>query len=144
MTALPSLHVRLVAWEEAWETLMSIRTRVFVEEQGVPLEVERDSWDPQCTHVLAQDSAGRALGTGRLLPDGHIGRMAVLASERGRGVGSALLLALMQLARERGMTESRLHAQVGASAFYARHGFVVTSDVYLEAGIEHVDMRARL
>lgn len=142
--ALPSLHVRLVAWEQAWETLMSIRTRVFVEEQGVPSELERDSWDSQCTHALAEDAAGRAIGTGRLLPDGHIGRMAVLASERSRGVGSALLLALMQVARERALSEIRLHAQLGAQRFYERHGFAVTSGTYLEAGIEHVDMRVRL
>jgi predicted GNAT family N-acyltransferase len=137
-------HVRLVAWEQARETLMSIRTRVFVEEQGVPSELERDAWDPLCTHALAADGAGRAIGTGRLLPDGHIGRMAVLASERGRGVGSAVLVTLMQVARERAMSEIRLHAQLRAKPFYERHGFVVTSGLYLEAGLEHVDMLVRL
>jgi predicted GNAT family N-acyltransferase len=92
-------------------------------------------------HALARDAAGRALGTGRLLPDGHIGRMAVLPQARGQGVGAALLRALMQAARDRGEREVALSAQTHAIAFYERFGFVVEGEEYDDAGIPHRMMR---
>jgi predicted GNAT family N-acyltransferase len=88
--------------------------------------------------------AGEAIGTGRLMPDGRIGRMAVLAPWRGKGVGAAILEALMAEARRRGFREAHLHAQSHARDFYARHGFAVEGEEYLEAGIAHVGMRAKL
>ena len=141
---LGTVKVRLVTWEQAEQSLLAVRHTVFVQEQEVPAVLEQDGRDPVCVHALAEDDVGRAIGTGRLLPDGHIGRMAVLAEWRGRGVGSSLLGALVDAARIRGRTQVCLHAQVAACGFYERYGFVVTSGVYLEAGIEHVDMTATL
>ena len=110
----------------------------------MPAEIELDDWDARCLHALARDAQGVAVGTGRLLPDGHIGRMAVLASARGGGVGTALLQSLMQAARERGHREAVLSAQTHAVAFYARLGYTAVGEVYEEAGIAHVDMRCAL
>ncbi len=141
----PSLfRVRLVDWREASPVLTRIRTTVFVGEQNVPPEIEIDGRDPGCVHVLAVDGAGDAIGTGRLMPDGRIGRMAVLSAWRGKGVGAAMLALLMAEAKRRGFAEVYLHSQVHAKDFYARHGFVVEGEEYLEAGIPHVGMRSRL
>ncbi|MBX3715316.1 MAG: GNAT family N-acetyltransferase [Burkholderiales bacterium] len=142
MTPSPGFRVRLVDWREASGTLSAIRTTVFVGEQGVPPEIEIDGRDPGCAHVVAESDSGEAVGTGRLMPDGRIGRMAVLAAWRGRGVGAAMLEALVAEARRRGFRETYLHAQAHAKDFYARHGFVVEGEEYLEAGIPHVLMRA--
>lgn len=137
-------RVDLVTWADAGTELLALRTQVFVREQGVPIELEQDGRDPTATHAIARDGAGRALGTGRLLSSGQIGRMAVLAEARGQGIGSALLRALLGAARAQGLSEVHLHAQISARDFYAGFGFVAASEVYLEAGIEHIDMRAKL
>ncbi len=118
--------------------------KVFVEEQNVPAEMEIDDWDPKSVHAVAFDGDGHALGTGRLLPDGHIGRMAVLESARGAGIGSALLETLMNAARARGHREAVLSAQTHAVPFYRRHGYEICGTEYLDAGIPHVDMKAAL
>ena len=144
MTKPPDFRVRLVEWREASATLTRIRTTVFVVEQQVPPDLEMDGRDGGCAHALAEDAAGEAIGTGRLMPDGRIGRMAVLASWRGKGVGAAILEALMAEARRRGFRETYLHAQSHAKDFYARHGYAIEGDEYLEAGIPHIGMRARL
>ena len=133
-----SIHV--VAWPEACVAASAIREAVFVVEQGVPRELELDEWDEHCEHALACEADGRPVGTGRLLPDGHIGRMAVLRDRRGRGVGAALLAALIARARARGMARVVLNAQTRAVPFYARFGFVVSGDEFVEAGIPHVEM----
>lgn len=139
-----AIHVQLGSWGELREPAARIRHTVFVDEQKVPVEVEIDHWDPQCVHALARTAAGEAVGTGRLLPDGHIGRMAVLASARGLGVGSALLLALMEAARRRGDRDVALSAQTHAVPFYRRHGFAEEGEVYDDCNIPHVDMRRTL
>lgn len=144
MTTPPGFHVRLVGWTDASPVLCAIRTTVFVGEQNVPPEIEIDGRDPECAHALAESATGGAIGTGRLMPDGRIGRMAVLAAWRGRGVGAAILEALMDEARRRGFHETYLHAQSHAKDFYARHGYAVEGEEYLEAGIPHIGMRARL
>jgi predicted GNAT family N-acyltransferase len=117
---------------------------VFVLEQRVPADLERDPLDPDCRHVLARDATGRPIGTGRLTPDGRIGRMAVLRERRGQGVGAALLEALLEVARARGLPEVHLHAQQHARGFYARHGFEVEGSPFEEAGIPHIGMRMKL
>lgn len=119
---------------------MPVRTAVFVNEQGVPLELERDGFDAVSRHALASYDT-RVVGTGRLLPDGHIGRMAVLASQRAQGVGSAILRALLHEADTLGMRRIQLHAQISALDFYRRHGFIAHGEQFLEAGIVHVLMR---
>lgn len=137
--------VRLTDWQTAADRLRPIRTAVFVVEQRVPAELEMDDKDVLCVHALAEDQSGRVIGTGRLLPSaagiGRIGRMAVTADWRGKGVGSALLDCLMGAARSRGDHLVELHAQLHAAPFYDRQGFQRIGSVYAEAGIPHVTMR---
>ena len=129
-----------MTWEKARAQAAPIRETVFVAEQGVPAEIEMDEMDAPCVHALAFGGA-RAVGTGRLLPDGHIGRMAVLKEFRGKGVGGALLAKLMEAAKSRGDREVLLSAQVHAVPFYQSYGFEPFGEVYEEAGIPHRDMR---
>lgn len=140
----PPIRIDVLTWEQAREEASRIRFEVFVREQRVPQEIELDEHDAQSLHALARHAQAGALGTARLLPDGHIGRMAVLAPWRGHGVGGALLERLVQLARERGDAEVVLSAQVHAEAFYRAHGFRPEGTVYEEAGIPHLTMRRRL
>ena len=137
------LRIELMPWEKARAHAAPIRFAVFVEEQGVPLEIELDEQDTGSLHAVAFDGA-ETVGTARLLPDGHIGRMAVLKEWRGRGIGARMLEALVQRAKERGDTEVALSAQLHAVAFYLAHGFVAQGDEYLEAGIRHQAMKRRL
>lgn len=136
----PPFTVEAADWHRDLEALRGIRTIVFVHEQRVPVEEEWDALDPECEHVLARDTAGTPIGTGRLTPQRKIGRMAVLAAWRSRGVGGAMLSHLIGRARMRGWPEVRLHAQVSALAFYRRHGFVTCGENFMEAGIEHKPM----
>src|ERR1700674_2637201 len=126
-----------IPWQEGSLELAAIRRRVFVIEQQIPEELEWDGIDPSCGHVVARDFAGRPIGTGRLLPDGHIGRMAVLERWRGKGVGRAMLERLIALARRDGHRVVVLHAQTYAIPFYTRQGFVPVGDEYLESLIAH-------
>ncbi|MDH5833806.1 GNAT family N-acetyltransferase [Luteimonas kalidii] len=137
-------QVVAVDYAGSLEALRAVREAVFVLEQQVPADLELDALDPRCRHVLARDAAGLPIGTARLAPDGRIGRMAVLRAWRGRGVGSALLHALLRLAREDGRDRVTLHAQAGAIAFYQRHGFTPVGERFVEAGIEHLAMERRL
>ncbi|MRW91905.1 GNAT family N-acetyltransferase [Duganella sp. FT80W] len=131
-----------------WATLQAdaklIRTEVFVEEQQVPAELEMDDMDALCLHAVAYEADGTPIGTGRLLPDGHIGRMAVRKSARGSGVGAALLQALMAQARARGDKLVALSAQTHAAPFYQRHGFAIEGEEFYEAGIAHINMQRNL
>ena len=113
-------------------------------EQLVPLDEEIDALDVLCVHAVAFDATGRALATGRLLPDGHIGRMAVRKVVRGQGLGSAVLSALVQQARQKGFGEVVLSAQTHAQGFYLCHGFVAEGAEYLDANIPHILMRKTL
>ena len=131
-------------WTRARALVLPVRTAVFVVEQGVPESIERDAMDAVSRHAIARDASGSVVATGRLLPDGHIGRMAVLAALRGAGVGAAVLQALMAEAVRQGLTEVVLNAQVHALDFYRRLGFVERGEVFLEAGIEHRTMRRSL
>lgn len=134
-------RVVLGTWEEQKAYARPLRIEVFVREQHVPIELEWDEYDARSVHALAFDGHGNPVGTGRLLPDGHIGRMAVLPFARARGAGSAILSALMQHAKSRGDREVVLNAQVQAQAFYARHGFSPEGDEFFDAGIPHLRMR---
>jgi predicted GNAT family N-acyltransferase len=136
--------VRLADWSGDERSLRDIRQRVFMVEQGVTADLEWDGIDPHCRHALAEDGAGRPIGCARLLPDGHIGRVAVLADWRGRGVGDALLERMVALARELGHPRVMLNAQTHALAFYARHGFVAFGPEYDDAGIPHRAMMRSL
>jgi predicted GNAT family N-acyltransferase len=140
--------VASVATPADWPEVAALRTRVFVDEQGVPPEIEQDDRDATAVHVLSRDDSGRVVATGRLLlqDDGtaSIGRMAADAAVRGRGHGAAVLAELHRQAELRGVPMVELHAQVTARAFYERAGYTAVGDEYEEAGIAHVTMRRRL
>lgn len=131
------LKIEVVDWARQNGELMRIRQAVFVEEQGVPAELEHDEHDSSALHLLARLDAGETVATARLVRGGHIGRMAVLAPWRGRGIGSALLRELVRLAAAAGYREVYLHAQCQAEDFYRRLGFVAQGPVFEDAGIPH-------
>jgi predicted GNAT family N-acyltransferase len=137
------LTIELLPWKKARAHAMPVRFAVFVEEQRVPRELELDDMDHQSLHVVAYEN-GKPVATGRLLPDGHIGRMAVLKDWRGRGIGGRILDTLIDAARGRGDSEVVLSAQVQAAAFYRRYGFAEEGAEYMEAGIPHRRMRRSL
>jgi len=137
-------QVNLGDWARLRNRARPLRQQVFVLEQGVPQEMEWDEFDPDSRHALALDMRGNAVGTGRLLPDGHIGRMAVLSEWRSKGVGAELLRQLMDLARSQGMRRLALNAQTHAAPFYARFGFARESEEFIEAGIPHITMAQTL
>jgi predicted GNAT family N-acyltransferase len=129
--------VRSVDWLEQRDALRAVRHNVFVEEQNVPEDMEWDEDDAAARHVLAFAGDGTPIGTGRLTEACRIGRMAVLAAWRKRGVGQAILRALLQIARDRGCRGVVLHAQIHAIDFYARSGFTPVGPVFEDAGIAH-------
>ena len=139
-----STSILICTWEDARERSGAIRYNVFVEEQGVPVELEWDDMDAASWHALAIAEDGTAVATGRLLPDGHIGRMAVLKMASGTGGGARVLDALMAKAAELGYPELILNAQTHAVPFYARAGFERVGDEFEDAGIPHIEMRKRL
>lgn len=136
-----AIEIEIGDWAWAESGAMPVRETVFVHEQGVPPELERDVFDAVSRHALARRADQRVVGTGRLLPDGHVGRMAVTREARGQGVGGRILTALIDEARRLGMRELMLNAQVSAEGFYRRHGFVPEGETFLEAGIVHRAMR---
>jgi predicted GNAT family N-acyltransferase len=136
--------VRPVNWIASREKLRAVRRAVFIEEQNVPEELEWDEADERAYHVLATSAEGDAIGTGRLKLDGQIGRMAVAREWRGRGVGAAILQALLELARKEGCSAVRLHAQNHAVRFYAKFGFAPVGGEFEEAGIRHRAMELKL
>lgn len=143
-SAAAAFRVEAIAYADGVADLRAVRDAVFVQEQGVPVELERDALDPMCRHVIARDVAGLPIGTGRLTPDRRIGRMAVLPAWRNRGVGEGLLKVLLDEARVLGWPEVSLHAQVPALAFYARQGFLPYGERFVEAGLDHQSMRLAL
>lgn len=138
------MRIELLEWIEARECAAPVRFKVFVGEQSVPAEIELDEHDARSVHALARTREGGAVATGRLLPDGHIGRMAVLREWRGKGIGGRILEALAGEAKRRGLSEAVLSAQAHAIEFYERHGFQAEGPEYMEAGIAHRLMRRAL
>jgi len=132
-------RIELMSWERAHQLASPIRFQVFVREQRVPAEIELDDMDAPSLHAIAFENE-KPIGTGRLLPDGHIGRMAILKEWRRRGIGAAILKALIDAAERRGDREIALSAQLHAVEFYRTHGFEPVGDVYEEAGIPHQAM----
>ena len=137
-------ELRVDNWEALREHATIVRHEVFVIEQKVPPELEMDEMDAVCIHAVAYDAQHTPIATGRLLPDGHIGRMAVRKSARGTGIGGQVLQRLIQAARARGDAEVVLSAQVHALGFYTRYGFVAEGEVYMDAGIAHRTMSLSL
>lgn len=149
-------HVALCDWHNPADraAALGVREAVFIAEQHVPVELERDDDDARAIHMLARDRDDTAIGTGRLLIDpphdgttavtGRIGRMAVLPAWRSQGIGAGLLLSLLEHARSRGVAQITLHAQHDAIDFYRRHGFAARGAEFEEAGIQHVEMHLAL
>lgn len=133
-------RVALMSWEEAQPVAGPLRFAIFVGEQNVPSGIELDDMDEKCMHAVAYDVDNKAIGTGRLLPDGHIGRMAVVKEWRRRGIGAEIMAALVAEARSRGHKQVVLSAQLQAAEFYRELGFVAEGKVYPEAGILHQKM----
>jgi len=138
-----SFTVKPIYWESSQKEVKAIRTKVFVEEQGVPPELEWDGLDEGSYHVLAYAPDGTPIGTGRLLQDGRIGRLAVLPEWRGKGVGRALLDMLLVVANKMGNEEVELHAQTRVVGFYRKRGFIRHGKEFMEAGIPHVAMKRK-
>ena len=130
-------------FDEESHRLMAVRRAVFVEEQGVPEELEQDEKDPACRHALLLRN-GRPVATGRLENDGHIGRIAVLRSFRGQGIGTRVIRFLEEKAMVRGLNRVYLGAQLQAIPFYEKLGYRCYGDQFLDAGIAHRHMEKRL
>ncbi|MEU3478694.1 GNAT family N-acetyltransferase [Streptomyces sp. NPDC033754] len=149
--------VREAVGPEDREACFAVRREVFVEEQGVPQELEYDTYDTTAVHVLAVREDGLPLGTGRLLHGsdalgrtggdasvGSLGRLAVAKAARGLGVGAALVRGIEDAARERGLAAVDLHAQTHALGFYERLGYEAYGPEFPDAGIPHRSMRRAL
>ena len=141
---MPGFRVRRAEWTQDEAALAGIRRRVFIEEQRVPEDLEWDGLDEAATHLIVESTDGEPIATVRLLKDGHIGRMAVMRDWRGRGVGRALLAAILTTARNAGLDAVFLHAQIDAIPFYERSGFVAEGDIFMDAGIPHRTMHRQL
>jgi predicted GNAT family N-acyltransferase len=144
----PMVTVQVGNWATLGAEAGAIRKTVFVDEQGIPAELEWDAADATCVHALARNRLGLALATGRLLAYqpgvAKIGRMAVLPSQRGSRLGRQVLDALMAAAKARGDASALLHGQASAAPFYLRAGYSVEGDPFEEAGIPHLAMRKML
>ena len=149
-----SFVVRLAEDPADREACFAVRKEVFVREQGVPEDIEYDAYDADAVHVLAVRQDGVPLGTGRLLYGeaaaaktggdpfvGSLGRLAVTREARGLGVGAALVRAIEDAARTRGLTAVDLHAQTHALRFYERLGYAAYGAEFPDAGIPHRAMR---
>ena len=138
-----ALEILIKPWQEASQDAYLIREKVFIEEQGVPEDMELDEFDPTAKHALAYEGH-LCVGTGRLVHlnshHAQIGRMAVLRAFRNRGIGRAILSRLIALAKSEGVLTLTLHSQVSAISFYAKMGFIVDGPIYDEAGISHRNM----
>jgi predicted GNAT family N-acyltransferase len=134
-------RIRVVTWDAERARLEQLRREVFVAEQSVPEELEWDGRDSGCRHALALDVQSAAIACGRLLPEGDIGRLVVRRAWRGRGVGSAILLRLIEVARYAGFERVALNARSDTTGFYARFGFVACGTEFTEAGIVHQRMQ---
>ncbi len=134
------IHVLPVEWASHSSVLETIRRQVFIDEQGVPEDIERDGRDSDARHFLAITEAGQNIGCARLLPEGQIGRVAVLPDFRSRGTGARLLEAAIDQAKTDGQTSLYLNAQTDAISLYRRAGFVPAGREFIEAGLPHQRM----
>jgi predicted GNAT family N-acyltransferase len=143
-----SFRISIASTPEARAACVALRIEVFVDEQRIPRELELDGHEEVATHFLAVDEpSGAPAGTARLVATdgrGKIGRVAVVKARRRAGVGAALVRAAMEEARRADLGDAWLSAQVSAIAFYERLGFAREGAEYLEDGILHARMRARL
>jgi len=125
--------------EENAPDIIRIRSDVFVDEQGIDSKIDFDGLDEIATHVLIF-SQNKAIATGRMLDDGHIGRIAVSKEYRQQGVGTKVLQALLAEAKKQGLAKVYLGSQIQAVDFYKKLGFDIYGEVFMDAGIEHIEM----
>ena len=137
------IRVEIVDYRTHKQTLHYIRQKVFVKEQNIDPGLEIDALDPLSIHALACWE-GLKVGTGRLTPQGRIGRVAVYAALRRRGIGRQIMLCLIRQAQVQGRDAVMVSAQCQAVAFYHKLGFEEQGDRYWEVGIEHIKMVKRL
>ena len=137
------VRVALLDWEEAEPAAAPLRFAIFVKTKQTE-GIEVDDRDKECVHALAYDEAGKPIGTARMLPDGQIGRMAVAEEWRRRGVGAALLEALVAEATRRGYKDVSLNAPLQAAEFYRNQGFVAEGKVRPVGGVLQQAMRKPL
>lgn len=136
--------VSLVCWHDGEPLLKSIRDAVFIRERGVPAELEWDGKDEGSRHALALSLQGDAIGCGRMLPDGHIGHIAVLPQWRKQKVGTALVEALLDYARAHDYQQISVDAQPHYVPFYRNNGFVEQGDPFVDAGVQRIKMALKL
>lgn len=130
-------------YEQHRQSILQVRKIVFIHEQQVPSELEVDELDPVSQHVLLMDN-GKPVATGRLTPEGHIGRVAVLKPFRGRGFGQQIIRMLEEIALQQGMQRLVLGAQCQAMPFYEKLGYRPFGELFMDAGIEHHMMEKHL
>lgn len=136
--------VHTLAWRDGEMLLREVREAVFMREQGVSAELEWDGLDEACRHVLAINKKGQAVACGRITAQGKIGRMAVLPEWRSKQVGSAVLGALLNVARSRELVRVELAAQTQVAGFYERHGFKKVGEIFMDAGMPHIMMQCTI
>lgn len=139
-----SFTVSLVSWHDGEPLLKSVREQVFIREQGITPELEWDNLDEGCRHALALSHKGDAIGCGRMLTDGHIGRIAVLPQWRKQKVGTAIMEAFLDYARAHDYPQVDVDAQTQAVQFYRSFDFVEEGKVFMDAGLPHIKMRLKL
>ncbi len=123
--------------------IKKIRASVFIEEQQIDEDLDFDGRDPEAIHVLIFEN-GNAIATGRMLNDGHIGRIAVLKSFRNKGFGKTAILKLIEEATHLGMKRVFLGAQLHAVKFYKKLGFKEYGSTFIDAGIEHIHFEKKI
>lgn len=136
--------VSLLCWHDGEPLLRSVREAVFIREQGVPAELEWDEFDLGCRHALALSLRGEAVGCGRMLPNGHIGRIAVIQRWRKQKVGTTIMEALLDYARAHDYKQVDVDAQTQALPFYRGFGFVEQGEEFIDAGLPHIKMTLQL
>ncbi|MEJ2105945.1 MAG: GNAT family N-acetyltransferase [Acidiferrobacteraceae bacterium] len=136
----PVFTVSIETWPETEHDIRFVRDSVFVREMQIPAELEWDGLDSDCVHVVARDADGQPIGTGRLLPNGKIGRMAVLPPWRSKGIGKSMLESILEAADKAGIDEVWLHAQLSVVGFYREARFAEVGNSFVSAGIPHQKM----
>ncbi|WP_318521058.1 GNAT family N-acetyltransferase [Photobacterium leiognathi] len=131
------VEIKIVAFDDAHRGLIrTVREQVFIQEQQIGPEIEFDGLDSEAVHVLVMDGE-QPLGTGRILADGHIGRIAIMKAARGQGLGAKVVQALVEYAQQQGYPRVDLGAQTHAVDFYRKLGFMPYGDEFMEANIPH-------
>jgi predicted GNAT family N-acyltransferase len=134
------MDVKIADYHKFNEEIRMIRENVFIKEQNIPKNIEFDGLDAKAKHVIVFDNK-EAIGTGRILPDGHIGRIAVKKSYRGKGIGAIIMKKLINAAENLYLDEVWLSSQYHAKDFYLKLGFEEFRGIFQEAGINHIRMK---